>query len=100
MANPERQNLILLKNDQGQPTEIHINPKYFSRSALREIMRFQIFRVDALIEIVMFNEEGILLSASTMLKARDLFGKDRRRFLGATASAMHNSTKVIIRSVT
>lgn len=100
MQNPEKQNLILLNDGRNQPKEIHINPRCFSVKALREIMRFQVFRdYTPPIEVAIINEKTALLPASTIRKARNLFGDDRRRFLDATASAMHNAEEVIIRVI-
>jgi hypothetical protein len=100
MTNPENRNLILLMDDQNQPREIRINPLKFSERALRQIVRFQIFRDDMSIEIAMINGKTALLPAGTIRKARDLFGNDRKRFLDATASAMCDAKEVIIRRTT
>lgn len=98
MANPEKPNLILLRDSQNQPKEIHINPLYFSVKALREIIRFQVFRDDP-IEVAIVNGKTALLSASTIRQARNLFGNDRKLFLDVTALAMHDAKEIIIRLV-
>lgn len=98
MANPERENLILISDGQNQPKEIHINPLYFSVKALREIMRFQVFRSDVPVEVVIINGKTALLSANTIWRAKNLFGDDRKRFLDITAFVMHQAEKVIIRA--
>ena len=99
MANPERENLRLITDKQNHTTEIHINPRCFSIGALREIMRFQVFRDDASVEVAIVNGKTALLSASTICRARNLFGNDRRRFLDATALVMRDTKEVIIRVI-
>lgn len=98
MVNPEKQNLILLRDGQNQPREIHINPLCFSEKALREIVRYQIFRADR-VEIAIVSGQTFLLQAGVIRKARSLFGNNRRRFLDATALSMCDAKEIIIRSV-
>lgn len=93
MLNPEKENLFFLEGE----TEMHISSHPFSVRALREIVRFQVYRDDAPTEIKMVYEKKIvILSTSTILKARNLFGKDRRRFLDVVASTMYDAEEIII----
>lgn len=92
MPNPE--NLSLIEGE----TEIHINPLCFSVKALREIMRFQIFRDDAPVKVITKVNEKIAFSlpASEICKARRFFGKDRKQFLDLVGSALHDAKEIII----
>lgn len=94
MPNPEQQNLFFLEGG----TEMHMmNPRDFSVQALREIVRLQVYRDDAPIEIVMvYQKRTKTLPASAIREARKYFGKDRRRFLDVVAPTMHDAEEIII----
>lgn len=78
MPNPEQQSLFFSEGG----TEMHMmNPRDFSVQALREIVRLQVYRDDAPIEIRMVYEKKIVtLPAREIRKARKFFGEDRRLF--------------------
>lgn len=94
MANPENKNLSLIEDQ----TELHINPKSFKESGLRELLRRQIFAGTEEI-ILRTNGKRVVLSSSTIHSVRNLSGENRKLFLDKTVSAMYDAEEVIIKGM-
>lgn len=94
MTNPENDNLLFTEGK----TELHINPKGFKRSGLRELSRQQIFAQTAEITLIS-NGARVVISPSAMNSARNLFGENRKRFLDKIVSAMCDAEEIIIKGI-
>lgn len=92
-----RQDLEVERSANSQaPYSIDFNPFYFKRSALREMIRWQMFSDDPK-EFIIVGENYISLISPKLLKnARKHKGDERREFLHSLAEEMWNAERIIL----
>lgn len=92
------QSLTLEQSTDGCVKAVHLDPVCFRRSALREIVKFQMFSKDPR-EIIINTRNGSLYITPNFLRAaRRHYGQERRGFLDDIAYKMSRAERVIIQT--
>ena len=96
---PERQQRLEIEESADYQTkQVHFDPFKFTRTALREIIRYQIFSAQPK-EFIIVGEDSITFISFKLLKgARRYFGEERREFLDLLAEKMINARMVTVKS--
>ena len=97
MTNPEKQRLTLLVDEQRNVREIRVDPKFFSRGALKKILQYQVFRSDMQTEVIIAKRDVVFHSAESLRRVKDLSRISQDEFFNAAASVMLIAGEIIIR---
>ncbi len=104
MSKQEREGISISTNSEGNPVRMEFNPRHFSFTALREIIRYQIYSPDTFsLEIIRVirdanhtREASIILTADTLAAARGLRSRGRRDFVSTYAMCAYDANVVVI----
>src|SRR3989344_2532932 len=98
MNERERSGIKLHGDNPDQPTSAAFDPRDFSLAALREIIRYQIFRKDPVqIHLQIDPHQHMTIDIDT-IKERAKIEPDLRKFiLDTTAGSIYNALRVTIR---
>lgn len=82
--------------DNDRVLAVRLDPVCFSISALREIVRFQIFSEDPKEIVIIRRNKGLCILPDILRSARRYYGQERRDFLDDIAYEMSKAEEVII----
>lgn len=88
--------IVKQSTDSGRVWAVRLDPICFTRSAFREIVRFQMFSEDPREIMIISNNESLCISWNFLRDARRYYGQERRAFLDYIAGKMVRSERVII----
>lgn len=94
---PERQQRLEIEESADCQTQrVHFDPFKFTRTALREIIRYQMFSGQPKTFIIVGENSTTFITPNSLIDARKYFGEERREFLDLLAEEMVNAKRVIL----
>ncbi len=90
------QSLEIEESADCQTQKVHFDPFYFSRGALREIIRYQIFSDQPKEFVIIGKGSTSFIPPNSLRDARRYYAGERREFLDLLAEEMINAERVIL----
>lgn len=91
-----KQNFEIEESIDYETLRVDFDPAYFRRSALREIIRYQIFSDQPKTFIIVGKNFTTFISSNSLRDARRHKGNERREFLDLLAEEMFEAERVVL----
>ena len=96
----EIENLQVLYNKDKQPTALCINPRFFSKKALEEILLYKVQNTSCNTTFAIESDKGTWhMMPSEMIKIRELSKRKQKKYIRGKAKDMAYANTIIIVSV-